>query len=69
MAFFTQTRPVADGVFGNVRSWAFSDLFAAVLRWNDQRVTRSQLSALSDRELDDIGLCRGDIETAVNARR
>jgi uncharacterized protein YjiS (DUF1127 family) len=30
--------------------------------WNDARVTRNALSKLSNRELDDIGLCRGDIE-------
>jgi uncharacterized protein YjiS (DUF1127 family) len=30
--------------------------------WNDARVTRKALSKLTDRELDDIGLCRGDIE-------
>ena len=30
--------------------------------WNDARVTRKALSKLSDRELDDIGLCRGDLE-------
>ncbi|WGW05804.1 DUF1127 domain-containing protein [Tropicibacter oceani] len=30
--------------------------------WNDARLTRKSLGALTDRELDDIGLCRGDIE-------
>jgi uncharacterized protein YjiS (DUF1127 family) len=30
--------------------------------WNDARVTRNALAKLSDRELDDIGLCRGDID-------
>ena len=30
--------------------------------WNSGRVTRKALSKLSNRELDDIGLCRGDIE-------
>lgn len=35
--------------------------YAAVLRWNDVRVTRNALSALTDRELDDIGLTRGDL--------
>lgn len=38
-------------------------LSAAFQAWNDARVTRKALSALSDRELDDIGLCRGDIES------
>ena len=32
-----------------------------VARWNDTRVTRKALGKLSDRQLDDIGLCRGDI--------
>lgn len=36
---------------------------AATLRgWNDARVTRNALSRLSSRELDDIGLCAGDID-------
>lgn len=33
----------------------------ALKDWNDARITRKALSTLSDRELDDIGLCRGDI--------
>ncbi|MCU0901201.1 MAG: DUF1127 domain-containing protein [Cypionkella sp.] len=40
-----------------------SGMIAAFNAWNDARVTRKALSKLSDRELDDIGLCRGDIET------
>lgn len=36
--------------------------FEAFQRWNDMRRTRAVLSKLSDRELTDIGLCRGDIE-------
>jgi uncharacterized protein YjiS (DUF1127 family) len=39
-----------------------SDSFAAVATWNDRRVTRKALGKLSDRELDDIGLCRGDVD-------
>ncbi len=39
---------------------ALVSTFAA---WNDARVTRNALSRLSDRELDDIGLTRGDIDT------
>lgn len=30
--------------------------------WNSGRATRKALSKLSNRELDDIGLCRGDID-------
>ena len=40
----------------------FGGIGAAVVAWNDARVTRNALSALSDRELDDIGLIRGDID-------
>lgn len=40
-------------------------LVTAVVDWNDARVTRSALSALSDRELEDIGLVRGDIDNVA----
>ncbi|WP_045387225.1 DUF1127 domain-containing protein [Falsirhodobacter sp. alg1] len=36
-------------------------LFQVVRDWNDARLTRRALNKLSDRELDDIGLCRADI--------
>ena len=61
MAVFDAHRPAAFGTApraGNV----FSRLVAAVAEWNDARVTRNALNKLSDRELDDIGLCRGDID-------
>ncbi|MFD1882526.1 DUF1127 domain-containing protein [Paracoccus pacificus] len=49
----------ATGARGN----GFAGKLVAMLNeWNDARVTRKSLSRLSDRELDDIGLCRGDIE-------
>ncbi len=34
----------------------------ALTAWNSARITRKSLNRLSNRELDDIGLCRGDIE-------
>lgn len=43
-------------------------LFAALAAWNDARLTRNSLSALSDRELEDIGLIRGDIEGVATGR-
>lgn len=43
-------------------SGLFSAFVAAIVAWNDARVTRNALSRLSDRELDDIGLSRGDID-------
>lgn len=33
----------------------------ALIVWNERRVTRNALSQLTDRELEDIGLTRGDI--------
>lgn len=41
----------------------FGTLVSAYAAWNDARVTRNVLSRLSDRELDDIGLSRGDIDS------
>lgn len=48
----------AAGSVGNVVANVFSTLSA----WNDARVIRRELDSLSDRELDDIGLGRSDIE-------
>lgn len=63
MAAFETTRPAP---FGAISTFHFvqrmSDLLATVVAWNDARATRAALSKLSDRELDDIGLCRGDID-------
>ncbi|RMH48795.1 MAG: DUF1127 domain-containing protein [Alphaproteobacteria bacterium] len=38
---------------------------ATLVAWNNARLTRRALSRLSDRELDDIGLSRGDIDAFV----
>ncbi len=57
------TRTIAsDRVFGANIGSAVSAVIGRLAAWNDARVTRKALSKLSDRELDDIGLCRGDIE-------
>jgi uncharacterized protein YjiS (DUF1127 family) len=42
-------------------------MFAAVVAWSDARVTRNALSSLSDRELEDIGLSRGDIAAVAES--
>ena len=52
---------VVVGGVGNVVA-KFASVFTG---WNDRRATRVELNRLSDRELDDIGLCRGDIERVV----
>lgn len=48
----------SNGVFGGF----ISTLMGAFVSWNDSRVTRNALAKLTDRELADIGLARGDIE-------
>lgn len=63
MAAFDTTRTnYGVASFAN-RTCAFvADLANSVRAWNDARVTSKALSALTDRELADIGLERGDIE-------
>lgn len=58
MSTMETSRGYAVGGFGGVVAKLVSQLAA----WNDARVTRRELSRLSDRELDDIGLSRADIE-------
>lgn len=63
MAAYETTRPAPFGAISIFRAVRFfSDAAIAFSNWNDARVTRNALGKLSDRELDDIGLCRGDIE-------
>lgn len=40
----------------------FASLHAAISDWNDRRNTRNALDKLTDRELNDIGLSRADIQ-------
>lgn len=63
MAAFDTTRTAygSNSAASFVSSF-FGTLVSSVVAWNDARVTRNALSALSDRELEDIGLIRGDIE-------
>jgi uncharacterized protein YjiS (DUF1127 family) len=63
MAAVETTRPAPFGAITTYRTMnAVTNVFGALAAWNDARVTRKALNKLSDRELDDIGLCRGDIE-------
>lgn len=55
LAAYTDVRaPALPGLFGRLLGWA--------VRWNAARQTRDQLMQLSDRELDDIGLSRSQID-------
>lgn len=48
------------------RPGLFSHIVELLISWNDRRATRNALARLSDRELDDIGLNRGDIDRVAN---
>ncbi len=67
MALFETTRSQFGGpsLLGRL-SASFSALVSGVQAWNDSRVTRSALSQLTDRELDDIGLHRGSIDEVAH---
>ncbi|MEL6617537.1 MAG: DUF1127 domain-containing protein [Pseudomonadota bacterium] len=69
MAAFDTTRPLYDAapVAGRTKTF-FAALVANVIAWNDARVTRNALNALTDRELEDIGLSRGDIDMVAEPR-
>lgn len=62
MATLDTIRPIATE---NGPRTFFISLIAAIAAWNDRRVTRDALERLSDRELNDIGLKRADIEALV----
>jgi uncharacterized protein YjiS (DUF1127 family) len=67
MAAFDTSRPMNSAHVGGSIFKTVSNAFGTLAAWNDTRVTRKALSALSTRELDDIGLTRDDI--AAIARR
>jgi uncharacterized protein YjiS (DUF1127 family) len=60
-AIDTSRAMASKGLFARLNTLA-NNFFGSVASWNDARVTRNALEQLTDRELADIGLCRGDIE-------
>ena len=69
MAAFDQTRTYSDGYALSTRVYvSVLHLIEAVADWRDAGQTRKTLSALSDRELDDIGLARSDISRVSGFR-
>jgi uncharacterized protein YjiS (DUF1127 family) len=63
MAAIDTTRPT-HGTTG-LAGFTCAGLLGGLAAWNDARLTRKALSSLSDRELEDIGLVRGDIDNVV----
>ena len=63
MAAYESSRAAPFGAISIFRAvQAVAETISSLAAWNDARITRKALTKLSDRELDDIGLCRGDIE-------
>lgn len=63
MATFETTRPAPFGAVTTYRVLSAIDAARiAVIDWKNTRDTRSALTRLSDRELNDIGLSRADID-------
>jgi uncharacterized protein YjiS (DUF1127 family) len=63
MAAFDTTRTAYGSTPAVTRILGFfGAFFAAVEDWQDSRATRKALSDLTDLELQDIGLIRGDID-------
>ena len=70
MALIDTNRQLAGAILLNRIVRSGYDLLGSLAAWNDARVTRKSLSRLTARELDDIGLCRGDIDSiALNGGR
>lgn len=66
MAAFDTSRPAYGSTSAVSGFFAFiTRAYGAVVAWNDARVTRNSLTKLSDRELEDIGLVRGDIDSVA----
>ncbi|WP_022705897.1 MULTISPECIES: DUF1127 domain-containing protein [Paracoccus] len=62
MATIETNRSMTAGVAGWGVGNVVASIVSAFVGWRETRQTRKELSRLSDRELDDIGLSRGDIE-------
>lgn len=62
MATLDTTRTLSGHSTEGRATRLFVGAVAALKSWNDARLTRKALSRLSDRELNDIGLTRADID-------
>ena len=68
MATFDTSRTTYGSATAASRFFAaIGAVIASVVAWNDARVTRNALTALTDRELEDIGLSRADIEGVASS--
>lgn len=70
MAAIEFTRSASSGqlVGGRIIN-ALNKTYATYVAWKAAEATRKELSQLSDHELADIGLCRGDIDNVARGVR
>ncbi|PLS23482.1 DUF1127 domain-containing protein [Neptunicoccus cionae] len=61
MASITTNTNTRDTFFANLRA-SIADAFHAAVQMRQYRATVTQLSALSTRELDDLGIARCEIK-------
>ncbi len=66
MTYFAHHRSQTELVLSGLQGLTPGAVFATLRSWNDARVTRKALHALSDRELSDIGLARCDIDAVAS---
>ncbi len=60
---YNRAPAASAGLFGSV----FGKIYIGFANWQASRATRAALVQLSDRELEDIGLSRGDIEMVARS--
>ncbi len=65
MTFYAQSRFHTEQVLAGFQGLSLGALIATLKTWNEERITRRDLNALTDRELADIGLTRSNIDLAA----
>jgi uncharacterized protein YjiS (DUF1127 family) len=64
MATITTNPSARDSLFAHAGAF-FSGMLNSAIRHRLYRTTLTELSALTSRELDDLGMARGDIKSAA----
>lgn len=68
MAAYDLAPPPARGATSRRLSDLFRTAFSALMTWNDTRLSRAALKKLTERQLLDLGLTRGDIDSLSTRR-
>ena len=61
---------ITNRTFGAGLNWAkfIASFVGRIAAWHDANVTKRALNKLSDRDLEDLGLVRGDIDRVAEGR-